>query len=738
MNSDPISAVLYKALWKGVPALIIAAAFGLMAVSMSGCATLDGPESSAFPWPEEVVSGNGSSSGANGNRRAGSGEAGGPSGPTIPRDASGDRPLMELVPGTGRFFDSERAARWMEFDRSAGLFTLNFEGADLQEVVHFILGHLLEENYLLHPGVSGRVTLQTSRPLERRALLPTLEDLLRLNGATLVTGEDGLYRVLPRDGALQGTAVPRTQPTGPGLNVRIVPLRYIGAVEMVKILEPFLNPDALVRVDRARNLLILSGSRRELAQWQETIDIFDVDWLEGMSVGLFTLENADVDDVVAELERVTDADSGTPLAGLFQLLPIPRLNAVLVITPQARFLEEGRIWIRRLDRARDVHQVRLHVYRLQHGRADHVAKLLADIYGGESRGTSAAREPELAPGMEAVEIGEGSSAEPGNGTGSQGFQASFGDNGNASHIQGSVRILADESNNALLIKASDRDYSVLEHALKQLDIPPLQVLVDATIIEVTLTDSLRYGLQWFFNSSLGDYQGEGRLSASPDSPSLVRQFPGFNYSIVDSASQVRAVLSALAEDSRVNVLSSPSVMVLDNEEAVIRVGDQVPIRTTETTSVVTDNPVLVSNIQLRDTGVNLRVTPRVNAGGMVRLEIEQEVNDATETTSSRIDSPTIQQRLIRSVVSVQSGDTIVLGGLIRETTSRGQSGVPGLYRLPVVGALFGSTTTSTRRTELVVLLTPRVAHDPGEARIITEDFRSRMRGLEQRMREQHP
>ena len=645
-------------------------------------------------------------------------------------EASVETELRELTPGSGRFFDEARAARAVQVERSSGDVTLNFENADLQEVVHFILGQILEENYLIHRSVAGTVTLQTSRPLQKDALLPILEGLLRLNGATLLTGEDGLYQVLPREGALRGTTVPRTQSGGPGLNVRIVPLRFIAPAEMVKILEPFLTPDALVRVDSARNLLVLSGSRRELAQWQETIDIFDVDWLKGMSVGFFSLRNAPVGEVVAELDQVTDAGSGSPLAGLFRLVPIERLNAVLVITPQARYLDEAKIWIDRLDRDRNVHRSRLHVYRMQHGRADEVAKLLTDVYAVAGGGRAGMPEAQLAPGLEAVEIGAEGGGTRAQTARPQAFAASIGAESDDERgaLVGEVRIVADDGNNSLLIMASESDYALLQDALRQMDIPPLQVLVDATIVEVSLTDELRYGLQWFFTDSLGDYRGEGILA---NSANLARTFPGFNYSIVDSANQVRAVLSALAQDSRVNVLSSPSVMVLDNQEALIRVGDQVPIRTSETTSVVTDSPVTISSIQLRDTGVSLRVTPRVNAGGMVRLEIEQEVNDVSRTTTSNIDSPTIQQRLIRSSVAVQSGETIVLGGLIRETTGREQSGIPGLYRLPVVGPLFGATSTSTRRTELIVLLTPRVAHDSGEARAITEDFRRKMRGLEQ-------
>ncbi|WP_232199421.1 type II secretion system secretin GspD [Thioalkalivibrio thiocyanodenitrificans] len=648
-----------------------------------------------------------------------------------------DAKSVEIYPGTGVFFDAERAARAVQVDRRTGDITLNFEGADLQEVVHFILGKLLEENYVVDPGVSGNVTMQTSSPLPREDLLPTLESLLRLNGATLVTGDDGLYQVRPREGALRGTSVPRTGPGGPGLNVRIVPLEYIGVAEMLTILEPFLTPDAVVRVDPARNLLILAGSRRELSRWQETIDIFDVDWLAGMSVALYTLNHADVGEVVSELERVIAMDSGTPLAGLFHMIPIERLNAVLVVTPQPRYLEEAEVWVKRLDRRQDVHRARLHVYRMQHGRAEEVAGLLTDIYGGETRTQAARPERGLAPGVEAVEIGSdnpgGDSPAPRTGGGGT-VTATMGggDNTQEGALEGEVRIIADDSNNALLIMASERDYDLILQGLSQLDVPSLQVLVDATIIEVSLTDELRYGLQWFFTDSLGDYSGRGILA---DSANISRTFPGFNYSIVDSADQVRAVLSALAQDSRVNVLSSPSVMVMDNQEALIRVGDQVPVRASEATSVVTDSPVTVTNIQYRDTGVSLRVTPRVNAGGMVQMEIEQEVNDVSSTTSSNIDSPTIQQRLIRSSVAVQSGDTIVLGGLIRETDSRDESGVPGLRRLPMVGPLFGATSTSLRRTELLVLIKPRVAQDAGEARMITEAVRRRMKGLESRIRD---
>lgn len=654
-----------------------------------------------------------------------------------PRASLTDRDVAEqqLLRGTGRFFDRERAEKPAQVDERTGEVSLNFEAADLREVTAFILGELLELNHLIGEGVQGQVTLQTSRPLSRDALLPTLEQILRLHGVVIVPVE-GVYQVLRRDGALQGTVTPRLGAGQPGFGVRIVPLEYIAAREMHKILEPFLSPGGAVRVDTHRNLLILAGTQQELAQWMEMVEIFDVDWLKGMSVGLFTLKNAEVGPVAEALQGILN-EAESPVQGMFRLVPVERLNVLLVITQQPRYLEEARDWIARLDRPTDMDTPQLYVYRMQNGKADDVASVLTEVYGGTSERRRSAPEPDLAPGLNPVELGsEGSNTQNGSGEGSDR------DSGPATSVLsgaglggvlgGEVRIISDDANNALLILASPRDYEIIERALGKLDIPPLQVLIDATIIEVTLTDELRYGLQWFFKDNFGSgYSGRGVLGFG-ESATLSQTFPGFNYSIVDSASQVRAVLSALAQDSRVNVLSSPSVMVLDNRSATIRVGDQVPVRTSETTSVVTDNPVIVSNIQFRDTGVSLEVTPRVNAGGMVVMEVKQEVNDVTRTTTSGIDSPTIQQRLIESSVAVQSGETVVLGGLIRDSSSQDETGIPGLYRLPLLGPLFGTTTTSTRRTELLILITPRVARDVHEARVITNEFRERLRGLGER------
>jgi general secretion pathway protein D len=281
------------------------------------------------------------------------------------------------------------------------------------------------------------------------------------------------------------------------------------------------------------------------------------------------------------------------------------------------------------------------------------------------------------------------------------------------------RIVADEKNNTLVIYSRPRDYRMIESALKRLDILPLQILIEATVAEVTLTDDLNFGLQWFFQS------GNHNLTLSrATSGQVLPTFPGFDY--LFAAPSARVVLNALSDITSVNVLSAPQLMVLDHQTAMLQVGDEVPIAVQQARSVTDPDSPIVNSIALRDTGVILRVTPRVNSSGITILEVEQEVSDVTRTTTSSIDSPTIQQRRIKSTVSVADGETLALGGLIRDNNTNGRSGLPVLSDVPVLGALFGNRSRTRNRTELLILLTPRVVRNPAEGRAVTEDLRRRL------------
>ncbi|MBK1660394.1 type II secretion system protein GspD, partial [Paracraurococcus ruber] len=289
-----------------------------------------------------------------------------------------------------------------------------------------------------------------------------------------------------------------------------------------------------------------------------------------------------------------------------------------------------------------------------------------------------------------------------------------------------VRVVADEQQNALIVYASGNDWRVVERAIMLLDQPPSQVAIDAMIAEVTLNDELDYGLSWFFRS------GNFAFSSIPDASGVANPlFPGFN-TLFTGGVDARVVLRALSNITQVRVLSSPQVMVLANQTARLRVGDSVPIVTQQAVGGgITDSRV-VNSVQLRDTGVSLDVTPRVNASGGVLLEVDQDVSDAVRTTTSGIDSPTIQQRRLRSIVTVPNGQTVALGGLIRESTTRSRSGLPFVQDIPVVRELLGVTSRAQRRTELLVLLTPRVVQTGDELRRVTEELRQRMQWMQPR------
>jgi general secretion pathway protein D len=294
---------------------------------------------------------------------------------------------------------------------------------------------------------------------------------------------------------------------------------------------------------------------------------------------------------------------------------------------------------------------------------------------------------------------------------------------------GALKVVPNVENNALLIYATPSEFALIEGALKRLDAPPIQVLIEASLAEVSLTDDLRFGLQWAFQG------GDGPVVLSEGSNGVVSQrFPGFSYLFTGQA-DIRAVLNAIETVTDVNVISSPKLLVLNNREAELQVGDQVPITVQSAVGTSVDTPAIVNSIQLRDTGVILRITPRVNRSGMVLLDVAQEVSDVVPTTSSNIDSPTIQQRRIASTVAVRNGETIALGGLIRDSHSRTRSGVPFMSKVPIVGHLFGSTSKNNRRTELIVLITPRVIRSPQESAELMDELQQQFQGLRDRLPE---
>ena len=664
---------------------------------------------------------------------------------------------------------------------SAGL---KFEDAPLGDVVHIIMREMAKVNYLIHPPISGTVTLSTQGNISTDDAVYLLENALLANGFVMAQDSRGTYHIgrpevvkniVPN---LRQAVKNTTLQAGHG--AIIVPLKYIGAAEMASILQPMAQ-GAIVRTDTVRNLLVMVGNRAQAEGWLDIVNTFDVDMLKGMSIAVIPLKHITTKEVELALRVFSPggaaalAAAGTtagaapaagqpggappaasaaapggaaaaqaasmsasfPLFGALRIVPLERMNSVLVITPRAAYIDEARVWLEKIDRPGvSSTESQLFVYPVQNGNAAHLANVLNGLFGNGTATQGGAANTGVAPALGQAAGVTGSILGIGGTAGGVGGGAgALNANAGRSTVQGAgittvsfssgLRLMADGVNNAILIYGTATEYAKVEATLKRLDVPGAQVLIEATIMEVSLKDDLQYGLQWAFSESRGANTGKGTLSSAggalPTNPTK-----GFSYSLTNSAGDIKGMLNLLADKSLLNVISSPSLMVLDNHTASIAVGTQQPINggTTITTGGVSSN-----SIQYKDTGVNLTVTPSVNAGNMVNMTINQTVTDVGD-----VDTATGQrsflQRQIGSKVAVRSGETIVLGGLIRDNSTTGRSGIPILQDLPLVGGLFSTQSKLGGRTEMLVMLTPRVVRSDSEISNLANDVRASMKGID--------
>jgi len=468
-------------------------------------------------------------------------------------------------------------------------------------------------------------------------------------------------------------------------------------------------------------VLILSGPQYRVDELLATIRTFDVDWLKGMSFAMFRLQYADAATLVGELESIIDGQGPTPLSGIVRLLPIARLNAVLVIAHRPDHITEVQGLVEQLDWGVEGSSGRtLYVYALENGKAENIANVLQEIFS-ESGGETSLNGGTGMSGSDVFRSAEDLSHPPPEPGASPNVVSGPAADGVLAESQGEIKIIADADNNAVLVLASQQDYRAIEAAIRRLDIAPRQVLIEATIAEVTLSNTLDYGVRWFLENSNNEI---GFNAPVPGTASGA----GLAFAFFDDSSDLSAFFDMLATESSVKFLSTPQVMVLDNQTATIRVGDQIPVTTRSSQSTTNPDAPIVTEVQFRDTGTLLTVTPRINAGGQVTLEISQEVSlPGTEPAVGGGGNVSIAQRTINSSVIVQSGQTVVLGGLILETTNEGRSGIPLLMNIPVLGKLFSSTSEDVFRTELIVTVTPRVIENQRAMQQVTEELRARMK-----------
>jgi general secretion pathway protein D len=688
---------------------------------------------------------------------------------TIPVDRSRQRAFVERGSATVPAVAPSRAAATAG---QAGDVTLNFVDTDIREIVRTILGTTLKLNYTIDPNVHGTGSIETGAPLTREAVLPALETLLNENGATLVE-RNGVYAVVPLAAGATRNLVSGTNAAGAGTEV--VALRYAAAKDLAKVLEPFVAEGGKVNAEPGRNALIVSGDAAVRQTLVGLVRAFDIDILAGQSYALFPVGDSDPAKRASELERVLQAQSEGALSGIVRVIPMDRVNAVLVVSSQARYIDAARRFFRLTNQVEDATARSWHVYYVQNGQSNDLENLLQRAFTPRNVSPTGGPPGATAPGAEQLNIAPGGAQGGGpggfggvtgagrgagaGGLGGLGGAAGGGGAGGAAGglgagipapptaeaappateplstetgpggagIENRIRIIANRRNNALLIYATPTEYSVIEGMLRKIDIIPLQVLIEATIAEVDLNDQLQYGTQFFFKADHIAFTLGPSGTTTPPIPNLGGlSFPSTSpYFILSKAPNV--ALAALANVSKVKILSAPQVMVLDNEPARLQVGQQVPVLTGTATSTLTTGAPIVNSVDYHATGVIMQVTPRVNSGGLVTLDIAQEVSDvAPQATNSVSGSPTFNDQTFRTRVAIQDGQTIGMAGLIRDNASDGNTGIPFLKDIPILGTIMSTQTGTRTRQELLVMITPHVVHDQRDARALTEDLRSQL------------
>ncbi|WP_454617060.1 type II secretion system secretin GspD [Bradyrhizobium cenepequi] len=667
-------------------------------------------------------------------------------------------------------------------------FDLNFENTPVATVAKVVLGDILHVGYTIDPRVQGTVSLVSVRPVPKSDIVFVLENALRLSGVVLLRDTTG-YRLTPLGDAVGGGRVDTASGNPePGFGVSVVPLQYVSAQTLLKLMDSFATKAGAVRADTTRNLILIQGTGAERRTAVDTVLSFDVDWMRGQSVGIFPISSGSPAPIIAEMEKIVDSGENGLSQNIIKFLPIARLNAVLVVTKKPEMLRTAATWIKRLDR-NDTARTTVHVYRVKFGDARQIARVLTDMFlgGGSSSSLTENADSQIAPGSGTAATSSatdrlslngnlGSNTNGGfasrgnlgmNGTPSLGGNGGLGgqpanpnqngggapldsgrSSGNGQPMMQDVRITPDTVNNTLLIYADQANYRIIESTLVQIDQPQLQVAIDATIAEVTLNNTLSYGVQAYLTSrnvglkpntgSILNTQattapttitdattGAATVAGSVTNAFINRAFPGFNF-LIGSETQPSLILDALHAVTSVKVLSNPSLVVINNQVATLQVGDVVPVSTGSATVLTTNNTV-VNTIDYRNTGIILRVSPRISVNGNVRLDVEQEISNVPAASANSL-TPTVSERRVKSQISVANGQTVLLAGLISEQQNGTRNAIPVLDQIPGLGDAFGHQSNQTQRTELIIFIRPQIIRDGSDAHVVAEELRSKLRG----------
>ena len=579
---------------------------------------------------------------------------------------------------------------------------LNYEQADLRLVLEQ-LAESLDISILIDPSIDKRISIRTSpdRPLQREDIWPLIRLLTRDAGIFLERVGD-VYNARMINSSLPADIIgpDSSAETVNSQVMQITPLTYVSTETAVEALGPLLAPEGSVSQLGSRDLLMITASDFLLQRANELLMLIDSDPFSNQGIHLYQLSNANAPEVAEELVEILELIEGASPA--YQVRGIERINAILVTAPATRGFEEISRWVEILDADSQEQVEQLFMYKVKNLDALELAETLSTVFEEEDdllTPPNIGRSDTLnIVDTLAAEASQTATAETGQVPLTTGGTSANG----AVSANLTVKIVADEATNSLLIRSTARDYRQLLTTISQLDVVPLQVMVNAVIAQITLTDDTRFGVDWsrVAGNTLNPISSSTTTDFAPNLNGLM-----FTRGFIDGSARVDATLEAIAQNNEVRLLARPSLTVGNNQEGEIQIGAEVPVEAGESISA---GGLSTTNIQYRDTGIGLLITPQINEDGVVNLIINQTLRSVDNSASGINNNPVFNNQEITTTVVVKNGDNIVLGGLIQTDTEALNTGVPLLNRVPGLGNLFSYQQDNQERRELFIVLRPEV------------------------------
>jgi len=626
----------------------------------------------------------------------------------------------------------------------AGGLLLNFDNADIYEFIQAV-ADALNLDYIVEPKVKGTVNIRSRQEIPADQLFAVFKKILSMNGLDIQ--DEGKYYYIFKSKKPSSALIYKADrvaelTASPRMIMQVMPIMHLSSKEVTKLIEPYLSEQGTVYDLAGQNTIIIADYETNVIDALMILSKLDVSPLASLKMRLIKVKKAGLFKLYGELDEILSATHvNKKNHDGVSVLPLERLSSLLLLGNSEYLLQNTEKWIKELDVVPSTGRDNIYIYNVRNSEATELANLVESLISAKGAAGKTSRPPTKST-KKTAKIKKSRTS----------VSASY----NGLKFAGAPLLVADDSRNAILIRALPADYSRLVKLLERLDTLPRQVLIEVLVAEVTLNDNWSLGIEWALSNNKVRLFNDSDISGATSKP---RGFDPLNYphdffvnsagifSTVSDSEKFLALLKTFANDSKLSILSSPQVMVLNNETATVNVGDQVPIVTTETvldagaTTVVNSDGTTSAtnridrNVQYRDTGIILTVTPRINYNGVIILDIDQQVSKAGENTLSNISSPSISNRQIKTKLTVKDGQSILMGGLISKDVSRSDNGIPLLKDIPLLGWLFKSQSETTRKTELMIMITPHVIESENVLDQYVVEFKKKINGLRKKLAE---